>query len=165
MNTIINIGLGGGCHWCTEAVFQQLKGVLKVRQGYLSSIGENETFSEAILLTFDSDIISFKDIISVHLATHASTAAHSFRKKYRSAIYYEDEHTKCVAIETLAIIKKQTNKNYVTQVLEAADFKESRVSIQDYYKKNPNAPFCKRYIIPKFEKLNKDYSFLISDTS
>ena len=81
------IAFGGGCHWCTEAVFQSLKGVKLVEQGYVASIKENNTFSEAVIVHFDSNSISLKTLIEIHLHTHKSTSDHSMRNKYRSAIY------------------------------------------------------------------------------
>ncbi len=83
---IDKIGFGGGCHWCTEAVFQSLMGVIKVEQGWISAEG-TEDFHEAIILHFNSDIISLKKLIEVHLYTHNSTSNHSMRIKYRSAVY------------------------------------------------------------------------------
>ncbi|KAA1246748.1 peptide-methionine (S)-S-oxide reductase [Aquimarina sp. RZ0] len=88
------IGFGGGCHWCTEAVFQQLNGVTKVAQGYISSFDKNDYFSEAVIVSYDPQIINLKDLIEIHLHTHNSTSNHSFRKKYRSAVYYFKENEK-----------------------------------------------------------------------
>ena len=81
------IGFGGGCHWCTEAVFQFLKGVTKVDQGWISSKEPNAYFSEAILLEYNPQLISLETLVSIHLHTHSSTANHSMRVKYRSAVY------------------------------------------------------------------------------
>ncbi len=169
MDTLKTIGFGGGCHWCTEAVLQQLKGVLKVKQGYISSDGKNTAFSEAVMVTFNAEIVSVEELIEVHLATHASSSNHSFREKYRSAIYYlndpmMDESSENEAVAILSKIRERSEKNYVTQVLEMVEFKPSRVSIQNYYKKHPEASFCQRYIIPKISLLKIDYSSLISKT-
>ena len=68
----IKIALGGGCHWCTEAVFQSLKGVEKVNQGYVASTGENNWFSEAVIVHFNDEIITLKTLIEIHLHTHKS---------------------------------------------------------------------------------------------
>ena len=81
------IGLGGGCHWCTEGVFESLLGVSKVNQGWIASSGENSDFSEAIEVYFDPVIISLSDLIEIHLYTHASRSNHSMRSKSRSASY------------------------------------------------------------------------------
>ncbi|SDX82583.1 peptide-methionine (S)-S-oxide reductase [Flavobacterium degerlachei] len=76
------IALGGGCHWCTEAVFQSLLGVVKVEQGYVASIGDNSSFSEGVIVYFNSEEISLKTLIEIHLHTHKSTSNHSMRSKY-----------------------------------------------------------------------------------
>lgn len=101
------IGLGGGCHWCTEAVFQSLKGLVKVEQGYIRSNEENDYFSEAILVHFDSKIILLKDLIEIHLHTHKSTSNHSFREKYRSTIYYFEENEKQIIHTILSTLQKK----------------------------------------------------------
>ncbi len=81
------IGLGGGCFWCSEAVFQNLRGVAQVAQGFIYSHPPHDSLSEAVLVDFDPAQISLADLIEIHLRTHASTSQHSMRQKYRSAIY------------------------------------------------------------------------------
>jgi len=88
------IGFGGGCHWCTEAVFQSLKGVRSVAQGFIASTEKNSSFSEAVIVFYDAAIITLKDLIEIHLHTHNSTSNHRFRKKYRSAVYYFEKRQK-----------------------------------------------------------------------
>ena len=83
---IEKVALGGGCHWCTEAIFKSLKGVYQVRQGYVSSV-EEEAFSEGVVIHFDQDKISLKTLIEIHLYTHKSTSNHALRERYRSAVY------------------------------------------------------------------------------
>lgn len=156
------IGLGGGCHWCTEAVFQSLKGVLKVEQGYIKSCKENSYFSEAVIVHFDPKIILLQDLIEIHLHTHKSTSDHSFREKYRSAIYYFEEDEKQYVTHILSILQKQFDDQIITQVLEFNVFKSSRTELLDYYLTNPEKPFCKKYIHPKLDILQKKYSKLIS---
>ena len=153
MKSTTQIALGGGCHWCTEAVFQQLEGVYTIQQGYVASNGENSSFSEAILFEYNSDIISLQKLIYVHLLTHQSTSNHSFRKKYRSAVYYFSEDQKTEITNTIIYLQKKFDQKIITQVLPFIEFKPSRESIQNYYTKNPDSPFCKRYIIPKLKLL------------
>lgn len=157
-NTYQKIGFGGGCHWCTEAVFQSLKGVYKVEQGYISSIHENDYFSEAVLVYFDPKIIPLKDLIEIHLHTHNSTSNHSFRKKYRSAIYYFEQIEK----QNIEIYLKELQKSFdapiITIVLEFNKFQASRDELLNYYQNNPNAPFCKKYIHPKLLFLKEKYT-------
>ncbi len=149
MKSLYQIGLGGGCHWCTEAVFQQLDGVLQVHQGYICSASPYEDWSEAILLTYDSQRVSLEEIVEVHLATHASTVAHSRRTTYRSAVYFMTIEQQSLLEVIMSSLKRKHHKNYITQVIPFVDFKASREQIQNYYKTRPDAPFCKRYIEPK----------------
>ena len=162
MSTIQKIGLGGGCHWCTEAVFQSLKGVQKVEQGYISSTAPHTVLSEAVIVYFDKSIITLKDLIEVHLHTHKSTSTHSFRTKYRSAIYYfniEDKHPCEVYIQEL---QADFESSIITLVLPFDSFKASREQIRDYYIKDPDRPFCKQYIHPKLQFLRQKYTRIIN---
>ena len=157
MTIFRTIGFGGGCHWCTEAVFQHVKGVTKVEQGYIASTGTNAPFSEGVIVHYNTTIVSLEILIEIHLDSHASTTNHSMRDRYRSAIYYMDLKTKDIAQIALEKLQQENDKNYITKVLSFQSFKASRESIRDYYKKNPNAPFCTRYILPKLKEMNVDY--------
>lgn len=149
------LGLGGGCHWCTEAVFKQINGVIDVRQGYIASLKPHDSMSEAILLEYDPNIIDLNLLIDIHLETHASTTSHSRRAEYRSAVYYLDEDLRDSVEIVMSTLSQKRNKSYITLLLPFVEFKESRESIQNYYETRPEAPFCKRYIEPKLEILNK----------
>ena len=152
---IQKLAFGGGCHWCTEAVFQSLKGVSKVEQGYIASINEADSFSEAIIVHFNAEDIPIKVLIEIHLLTHKSTVNHSMRDKYRSAIYYFNAEDFSVLTLILDELKKASSETYITQILPFKSFKASREAIQNYYIKNPNKPFCKTYITPKLLQLTK----------
>jgi peptide-methionine (S)-S-oxide reductase len=155
---IDKVAFGGGCHWCTEAVFQSLKGVEKVEQGWVSSSNENNTFSEAVIVHFYAELISLKHLIQVHLATHKSTSNHSMRKKYRSAIYIFSDEQKIASNAILDEIQKQTTAKIITQVLPFSKFKPSDSQFQNYYNKNPQKPFCKKYILPKLNLISNQFS-------
>ncbi len=152
------IGLGGGCHWCTEAVFQSLKGVEKVAQGYVASIDENSTFSEAVIVHFNPDIISLRTLIEIHLHTHKSTSAHSMRNKYRSAIYTFSMEQSHEANNILNDFQSEFNNQLITEIYPFSEFKPSREAIQNYYQKNPKKPFCKQFINPKLRLLQEKFS-------
>ncbi|GAA4277617.1 peptide-methionine (S)-S-oxide reductase [Aquimarina mytili] len=152
------IGFGGGCHWCTEAVFQALKGVTKVAQGYIKSTGNEHYFSEAVIVSYDPMVILLKDLIEIHLHTHKSTANHSFRKKYRSAIYYFEEADKNDIEHHLDQQQQNFNAPIITKTLPFLEFSPSRQELLDYYIKNPEKPFCKKYIHPKLEFLRNKYA-------
>ncbi len=136
------IGLGGGCHWCTEAVFQALKGVTQVEQGYISSTGTNSYFSEGVLVTYQPEVISLQTLVEIHLLTHESTSNHSLRKKYRSAIYFLTPEDETASLDALKEFQNDFEKPLITQVLPFAAFEASRISLQQYYFSNPEKPFC-----------------------
>ncbi|MEC3906779.1 peptide-methionine (S)-S-oxide reductase [Tamlana sp. 2201CG12-4] len=152
------IALGGGCHWCTEAVFQSLKGVTKVEQGFVASTKNYSTFSEAVIVHFNPEDMALKTLIEIHLYTHKSTSDHSMRTKYRSAVYVflkeQKQNVECI-IEGLQ--NKFENK-LITQVLPFKAFKASREQITNYYYSNPEKPFCERFINPKLEFLLEHFS-------
>lgn len=147
------IGLGGGCHWCTEAVFQSLIGVSKVEQGYIASSGDAAALSEAVLLSYDPEIISLRNLVEIHLHTHESTSYHSFRDKYRSAIYFLEPEDEDLANKILAELQKDFEAPLITKVLPFVEFEASRDSLHDYYFSDPEKPFCRRYIDPKIRLL------------
>ncbi len=158
MKSFQKIGLGGGCHWCTEAVFQSLKGILKVEQGYIRSHGEHNDFSEAVLIYFDPEQILLKDLIEIHLYTHKSTSNHSFREKYRSAIYYLEESKKQTIKNILNQLQEEFDHQLVTKTLKFQEFQSSRTALLDYYINDPERPFCKKHISPKLDFLKEKYA-------
>lgn len=158
MELISKIALGGGCHWCTEAVFQSLIGVEKVEQGYVASMGENNSFSEAVIVHFNSEFISLKTLIEIHLNTHKSMSNHSMRAKYRSAIYAFSEEQEQQSEAIIASFRKKFDSKLVTKVYPFHSFKASREAIQNYYQKNPDKPFCETFINPKLKLLLNQFS-------
>ena len=155
--TLKKIALGGGCHWCTEAVFQQVVGVLKVEQGYVASKAKQSDDSEGVIVHYDSNKISLKSLIEIHLHTHQSTSNHSMRNKYRSAIYYYNENDKIEALASLNNLRTDFKKEIITKVLPFVSFKSSREEIQNYYLKGPDKPFCQNFISPKLELLKQKF--------
>ncbi|WP_276165264.1 peptide-methionine (S)-S-oxide reductase [Zobellia alginiliquefaciens] len=152
------IALGGGCHWCTEAVFQSLQGVTKVEQGFVASTGNDSNFSEAVIVHFSPNIISLKTLIEVHLHTHKSTSNHSMRSKYRSAIYtFSTEHV----VESEAILNELQatfGDTLITKILPFIAFKPSEIQFKNYYYSNPEKPFCTTYISPKLQLLKTQFT-------
>jgi len=156
MNTL-KIGFGGGCHWCTEAVFQSLRGVTKVEQGFIQSHAPHDSYSEAALVTFDLSIVPLEVLIEVHLRTHASTSPHKMRGKYRSAVYVLSQE---MAEETHTALDEFQNgfsERIVTTVLSYNGFKPSPERFQNYYRTNSRRPFCKTYIDPKLTKIRQQF--------
>ena len=155
------IAFGGGCHWCTEAVFQQVKGVISVHQGFVRSLPPDDTWSEAADLYFDPEIIGLGDLLAVHLATHASTANHQMRGKYRSAVYTTTAEQNAEIEGALDQAKADTGLDFVTRVLPHMGFKPSDERFHDYYSTDPERPFCRTYIDPKLAKLRVHFADLI----
>lgn len=152
------IGLGGGCHWCTEAVFQALRGVVVVAQGFACAPPPDDSWSEAVIVSFDPSDIDLKTLIEVHLRTHASTSPHKMRGKYRSAIYIFDAAQADLARGVLDDLQAGFAKPLVTQVLDHAGFKSSDQRFHNYYTTDPDRPFCKTYIDPKLQLIRQHYS-------
>ncbi len=156
--TVQKIGFGGGCHWCTEAVFQSLRGVINAEQGYINSKPPHDSFSEAALVEFDSNLIPLKVLIDVHLRTHASTSDHSMRRKYRSAIYVSSYESMDEAQTALVELQCDFPCKLVTKILRCVSFEPSPEKFRDYYQTNTNRPFCKTYIDPKLAKIRQQFS-------
>jgi peptide-methionine (S)-S-oxide reductase len=151
-------GFGGGCHWCTEAVFSSLKGVAKVGQGWIASEGENTGFSEGVVVEYDPDMIPFEVLIAVHLHTHSCTALHSMRGKYRSAVYTFNEADTAEAKAAITALQAEFDRLIITKVLPFSDFKLNKEEQLNYYYTNPSRPFCKNYINPKLQLLREKFS-------
>ncbi|MEP1229831.1 MAG: peptide-methionine (S)-S-oxide reductase [Litorimonas sp.] len=151
------IGFGGGCHWCTEAVFQNLHGVDVVVQGFIASKAPHDQFSEAVRDTFNAAQIDLMTLMDIHLRTHASGSNHSMRGKYRSAIYVHGSEQSAFAQKVLDELQKDFETLRVTQVLELTAFKPSEPRFQNYYETGPDRPFCRTYIDPKLAKIRQIY--------
>ena len=153
------IAFGGGCHWCTEAVFASLKGVAKVEQGWVNSTHPDAlTLSEAVIVHFESQKIPLDILIEIHLHTHNATSNHAMRQKYRSAIYTFD---KAQALEAEAIMiekQKHFDKALVTKIYPFNSFKLNCEKFLNYYEKNQDKPFCNSYIKPKLAMLLSKYT-------
>lgn len=152
------VGFGGGCHWCTEAIFQSLKGVSKVNQGWIAADNEEASFSEAVEVYFNPELINLRVLIEIHLLTHESRSMHSMRGKYRSAIYCTTEKQLTETNFILKNLQSSTATPYITQVLTLAHFKSNEEQFLNYYQTRPEAPFCQTYISPKLKKLRSQFA-------
>lgn len=158
MKEVAKIGLGGGCHWCTEAVYQTLIGVIEVEQGFVASYNEHDSFSEAVILHYREVDISLRELIAIHLHTHESTSDHSMRGKYRSAIYTFDTVQAERVEHILEDLQQEFDKPLVTKIYPFKSFKPSNDKFQNYYYTNPERPFCKKHISPKLNLLLEKFS-------
>lgn len=159
----MKIGLGGGCRWCTEAVFEAVKGVYNVRQGYISAKESPDQFYEGIIMNYDPESVMLEDLILIHLRTHQSMKDHSMRHKYRSAVYVYNQLELRKTRQTLKTIENSAGSKFVTRAYELACFKESRAEIRNYYQTDPQRPFCTRYIQPKLDLLLKEFKTLLKE--
>lgn len=162
-NSLTKIGFGGGCHWCTEAVFQSLKGVEKVEQGFIASTNESESYSEAVIVYFDAKVVSIKVLTEIHLLTHKSTSNHSMRLKYRSAIYTFSKVQEKEVIVLISEFQESFENKIITKVLPFINFKESDILFQNYYYNNPEKPFCETFINPKLSLLLNQFRDVINE--
>ncbi len=152
------VGLGGGCHWCTEAVFQNLRGVIEVRQGFMKSDTPHDSWSEAVEVEFNPELVPLETLIEIHLRTHASTADHSMRGKYRSAVYGMSKHQVKETGDVLGKLQLQFDVPLITLTLRHRGFKLSDERFQNYYANDRERPFCKAYIDPKLKLLREKFS-------
>lgn len=165
------VDFGGGCFWCTEAIFQRLKGVIKVESGYsggkLVNPGYREVCSgatghaEVIEITYDPAEISFDDLLRIHLTTHNPTTLNQQGadrgSQYRSIIFYRNEDEKQAAAKIIEEVQKSYADMIVTQLEMFEDFYRAEDYHQDYYNKNPDGGYCQVVIDPKLEKFRHLY--------
>ena len=165
--------LAGGCFWCLEAVYDQLKGVEDVVSGYAGGKLPNPSYklvctgstghAEVVQVTFDNDVISFKDILDVFFTIHDPTTLNrqgaDVGTQYRSAIFYHSPEQKAVAEQTIAALDKAGlwGDPIVTEVTPIADFYPAEDYHQEYYENNPQQGYCRVVIEPKVAKFRKHY--------
>jgi peptide-methionine (S)-S-oxide reductase len=151
-------GFGGSCHWCTEAIFQSLKGVNEVLQGWIASVDNNIGFSEAVLVTYDPEIISLETLIAIHLQSHSCASEHTMRSKYRSAIYTFNDDQAAKAQQAIIDLQPEFERPIITKVIPYGDFKLNTQDYLNYYYSNQDKPFCRNYISPKLQLLRERFS-------
>jgi peptide-methionine (S)-S-oxide reductase len=168
---------GGGCFWCAEAVFDELRGVHSVVSGYAGGKNKNPTYeqvcmgntghAEVIKIEFDPSQVSFRELMTVFFATHDPTTlnrqGNDSGTQYRSAIFYADEGQKA---EAAAFIKEldeaKTFKNAIVTTLEPlTEFYPAESYHQKFYANNPFQSYCQYMIPPKLSKLHKQFSELL----
>ena len=156
------LGLSGTCYWCTEAIFQSLTGVEAVEQGWISSIGDDDWFSEGVMVTFNPELISLKNLIDVHLHTHSSTRNHSMRDRYRSGVYAIAPKQLPEITDALMALQSEFTEKLITQAYVFNLFKPSADEMQNYYYKDTERPFCQNIITPKLKRLFKTHGELLN---
>ena len=164
---------GNGCFWCTEAIFQQLKGVEKVVSGYTGGMVKNPSYrevcngttghAEVLQITYDPDVISYRELLDVFFYTHDPTTLNrqgaDIGTEYRSAIFYHDKIQKNEAEKI--IIQLENEKVFydkiVTEITPFEVFYLADDHHQNYYNNNKNQPYCRVVINPKLDKFLKKY--------
>ena len=165
--------LGGGCFWCLEAVYVELRGVEKVVSGYAGGHVKNPTYrevcsgstghAEVVQVTFDPTVISFADILRVFFTIHDPTTLNrqgaDVGTQYRSAIYYHDDAQKQTAIAVMNEIAAQRiwPNPLVTELAPLDVFYPAEEYHQDYFARNPMQPYCQVVVAPKVAKFRKQY--------
>ncbi len=162
--------LGGGCFWCTEAVFQEVKGVEKVVSGYSGgTVPGKPTYreicsgltghAEVIEITFNATIISFAEILIIFMTTHDPTTLNQQGAdrgtQYRSVIFYQNETQKEVAYEVLTQVSEVYEENIVTEISPFTIFYEADSEHQNYYRENKEQGYCSYVITPKLNTLRR----------
>ncbi|WP_374948993.1 peptide-methionine (S)-S-oxide reductase [Mucilaginibacter sp.] len=151
------IGFGGSCHWCTEAIFQSLKGVAEVQQGWIASEGSASKFSEAVIVNYQPEKISLELLVAVHLHTHSCTANHSMRGKYRSAVYTFNEEQEHITRQAIINLQPNFDEPIITQVLPFKEFSVNSAEYLNYYYSNPDKPFCANIVSAKLKELTRRF--------
>ena len=165
--------LAGGCFWCTEAVFLEIKGVEKVVSGYIGGKTINPTYkeictgetghAEAIEITFNPNEVAYEDLLEIFFGTHDPTTLNrqgaDVGTQYRSEIFYHSEAQKTKAENYIQLLEKEKlyDKKIVTKVSSATVFYPAEDYHQNYYNQNSSQGYCQMVIAPKLEKLRKYY--------
>lgn len=152
------IGFGGGCHWCTEGVFQAIRGVQQVDQGFIRSDAPADTWAEAVVVHFDGAQIDLATLLEIHLRTHSATKPFVAGGKYRTAVYTFDDAQRATLESAISSLSGAFEKPLSTAVLPFREFKPSDGRYQNYYATDPERPFCKRYIDPKLDYIRKNFA-------
>jgi peptide-methionine (S)-S-oxide reductase len=165
---------GGGCFWCTEAIFQRLTGVTHVESGYMGGRPDQATYRqvcngdtghvEVVRVGFDPEEISYRDLVDVFFAVHDPTTlnrqGNDAGEQYRSVIFYNNEEQQKIADETIAELtaEKAFPEPIVTAVEPAEEFYAAEDYHQNYYNENSRQPYCMFVISPKLAKLEKKFA-------
>ncbi len=170
---------GGGCFWCTEAVFKMLKGVEAVGPGYTGGSVKNPTYeqvssgntghAEVIKIEYDPSLIKYRDLLTVFFASHDGSQlnrqGNDIGTQYRSVVFYTTPEQKA---ETEKFIQELNASNpegkpIITEVTELGDYYEAENYHEDYYARNSDAGYCQVIINPKLDKVQKQFADLLKE--
>ncbi|MBN2654222.1 MAG: peptide-methionine (S)-S-oxide reductase MsrA [Nitrospirae bacterium] len=160
---------GGGCFWCTEAIFKMVKGVHSVESGYCGGSAPDPSYrdvcsgdtghAEVVQLTYDSDIVTYADLVRLHLLSHDPTTLNrqgaDRGTQYRSVIFTHDDEQEKIAKQIIAELQPEFNSPIVTEVKPSEKFYKAEQYHQNYYENNPDAGYCRMVIEPKVNRFRK----------
>jgi peptide-methionine (S)-S-oxide reductase len=165
--------LAGGCFWCLEAVFSEVRGVERVISGYTGGHVPNPTYqqvctgmtghAEAVQITFDPQQISYKELLEIFFAIHDPTTLNrqgaDIGTQYRSAIFYHSPEQREIAEEMITALERAQvwDRLIVTEITPAAAFYPAEDYHQGYFRKNPDQPYCQVVVAPKVAKLRAKF--------
>ena len=165
--------LAGGCFWCIEAAFNSLRGILKAESGYMGGDTENPTYkqvceentghAEVVQLTFDTNIISYREILEIFFTLHDPTQlnrqGNDIGTQYRSAIFFHDENQKQLADDIIDEINNSGvwPSDIVTEVAAKSHFYCGEDYHQEYFNNNPDNQYCQAVVSPKLAKFRKTF--------
>jgi peptide-methionine (S)-S-oxide reductase len=171
--------LAGGCFWCLEAVFKEIKGVQRVLSGYTGGKKENPTYeevcsdktghAEAIDITFFPDVISYREILEIFFTVHDPTTlnrqGHDMGTQYRSAIFYHNEAQNIIAREVIKEINDARiwNAPVVTELKPYTKFHSAEDYHRDYFELHPQQNYCQAVIAPKVAKFRQKWANKLKD--
>lgn len=161
--------IGGGCFWCTEAVFQQMRGVRKVESGYSGGAVHNPTYeqictgktghAEVVRLEFEPAVISYKELLEIFFTIHDPTTlnrqGNDAGTQYRSVIYFHDAEQKATAQQVMKAMTEVWDDPIVTELSEAPMFYIAEAYHQNYFRQNPQQGYCSVVVAPKVAKARK----------
>jgi peptide-methionine (S)-S-oxide reductase len=169
--------LGGGCFWCVEAVFEQVKGVSSVVSGYAGGVTANPTYrdvcegdtehAEVVQITFDPSVVSYREILEIFFVTHDPTTLNrqgaDQGTQYRSVVFYHDDEQKKTAEAVMASLREQGvwQNPIVTQLAPLEKFYPAEDYHQGYYRANPSQGYCRAVIEPKVVKFRQKFAKLL----
>lgn len=169
--------LGGGCFWCLDAAYRQVKGVQRSVSGFAGGHTTHPTYedvqtqttghAEVVQLTFDPAVISYQDILEIFWVLHDPTSVNrqgnDIGEEYRSVIFYATDEQKKIAEASRERAAKQWDKPIVTQIVPLEAFYPADESHQNFFAKNPEMAYCQVIINPKLQKLQAKFAALLKD--
>ncbi|MEO5696469.1 MAG: peptide-methionine (S)-S-oxide reductase MsrA [Burkholderiaceae bacterium] len=166
------VTLGGGCFWCTEAVYERVQGVVSVESGYSNGELANPSYeqvcsgrtghNEVVRVTFDPAQITLREVLEIFFVIHDPTTlnrqGNDAGTQYRSAIYFHDAEQEATAREVLAEVDAHHGGRAVTELLREQNYSRAEDYHQHYFANNPNQGYCAAVVAPKVEKFRKTFA-------